>query len=151
MKAKGQGRVDRLVAAGGVVFHTKSGEMGVILCGRTTPEQWRLPKGTPDPDETLEETALREVQEETGFEVQLVRPVGDISYWFVRVDDRVRCYKTVHFYLMKVTGGSPELHDHEFDVVCWFPLEKAVEKLAYPEEARIVEKAATLVSGNYFD
>ena len=136
---------ERLVAAGGVVFQVQDGQIEVVLCGKTAPEQWRLPKGTPDPGETLGETALREVREETGFEVQAVDPLDHISYWFVRPGDGARCHKTVHFYLMRPIGGSSDLHDAEFDEVCWFPLDEALQRLAFREECRMVEEAARLV------
>ena len=74
---------------------------------------------TPELRETLEETAIREVTEETGLKVSLEAPIDFIRYWFVRPDDGVRCHKTVHFYLMSAVGGSLDDHDHEFDEVRW--------------------------------
>ena len=67
-------------------------------------ETWTLPKGTPNPGETTEQTALREVAEETGLEVRIVEPVGPIEYCFVQ--DRVRIHKTVHYFLMAALGGD---------------------------------------------
>lgn len=123
------------------------GEHGVevVLCGRASPRIWGLPKGTPNSGETLEETALREVGEETGLEVALERPVGQITYWFVRVADGLRCHKRVHFYLMHPKGGSLDRHDPEFDEARWFPGEEALRVLAYDNESKIVEKALALV------
>ena len=146
MKMQAREQVERLVSAGGVVLRVVDGEAEVVLCGLEAPEQWRLPKGTPDSGETLEETAVREVREETGLEVELRKPLYSINYSFVRPPDGVRCHKTVHFYLMESTGGSTDLHDLEFDVVRWFPLEEAVKKLAYPNEAHVVEEAARLLA-----
>ncbi len=140
-------RVEQLVSAGGVVVQERDGRLQVVLCGHVAPEQWRLPKGTPNPGETLEQTALREVREETGLEVKLLAPVDHISYWFVRPGDGVRCFKTVHFFLMEPIGGSPESHDAEFDVVRWFPIEEAVTRLAFGEEARMVQEAIKQVAG----
>ncbi len=70
---------------------------------------WSLPKGTPDGDETPEQTALREVAEETGLLVCILGTIGDIHYRFVR--DGRRIDKTVHYYLMESTGG--DLSDHD--------------------------------------
>ena len=142
--SKGRRRVEQLVAAGGVVLQAGSRGPEVALCGKVAPEQWRLPKGTPDPGESLEETALREVREETGLEVRLLERLDSISYWFVRPADGARCYKTVHFYLMEAIGGSPESHDAEFDVVRWFPVDEALKRLAFRDEARMVQQAAQM-------
>ena len=64
--------------------------------------------------ETLEETALREVQEETGLEPVIEERIRSIDYWFSSKDDDVRYHKTVHFYLMRAIGGDTSLHDPEF-------------------------------------
>ena len=133
--------VEYPVSAGGVVYKTSNGSIELVLCGRTRAQTWSLPKGTPEPGESMEQTALREVREETGLDVELQRPLGSIKYWFVRPGDRVRCRKTVHFYLMSPTGGSTDLHDPEFDDVRWFPAAEALRLLTYANESRIAEEA----------
>ncbi len=96
---KGRPRVESLVSAGGVVYREVDGNIQAVLCGRSDPVLWSLAKGTPDPGETLEETALREVREETGLEVELDSTIGAIDYWFADRQFDVRYHKTVHFYL----------------------------------------------------
>ena len=76
-----------------------------------------LPKGTPEPGESEVQTALREVREETGLEVESQGRIGSINYWFADSKQDVRFNKTVHFYLMLPTGGDLSLHDDEFDAV----------------------------------
>ena len=115
------------------------------MCGRKEPLRWSLPKGTPDKGESLEETALREVREETGLEVALEAQIANINYWFVTPDHRVQCNKTVHFYLMAHKGGSTDQHDPEFDEVRWFPANEALKGLAYANEAKILEEALTMI------
>jgi len=105
---------------------------------------WALPKGSPEVGETLDQTALREVQEETGLETAIQMPLGSIQYWFVRSQDGVRCHKTVHFYLMVPTGGDLSLHDPEFDLVRWFPQLEIFKAMTYASEAAIVKKALSL-------
>ena len=141
-----KGRVERLVSAGGVVTRNGGKNVEVVLCRRDEPPRWSLPKGTPDRGETIEETAVREVQEETGLEVQIERPLDSITYWFVRSSDGCRCHKTVNFYLMTAHGGSLDLHDHEFDEVRWMPADEALKAASYPNEARIMGKALAIVS-----
>ena len=141
------GKVQRAVSAGGVVYRLTGDQMEVVLCGRTTPKEiWGLPKGTPDPGESLEETALREVREETGLEVTIQEKIGSIQYWFVGSPDKVRYHKTVYHYLMVPTGGSLENHDPEFDKVRWFPVEEACRALCYKNDVEMVRRAQAMVA-----
>jgi 8-oxo-dGTP pyrophosphatase MutT (NUDIX family) len=137
-------RTEKVTSAGGVVLRQGDEGQEVLICGRSTDNLWALPKGTPEAAETLEETALREVREETGVEVERVGTVGDIRYWFSRPKEGVRFDKTVRHYLMRPVGGDPSLHDHEFDDVRWFPVEEALRLLSYRSEAGILRKALIL-------
>ena len=138
-------KVERHVSAGGVVYRVTDEKIEAVLCGRWEPPRWSLPKGTPDPGESLEETALREVREETGLEVELEAPIGNINYWFVIPADRIHCNKTVHFYLMAHKGGCTDLHDPEFDEVRWFSSEDALKSLTYVNEAKVLDKALAMI------
>jgi 8-oxo-dGTP pyrophosphatase MutT (NUDIX family) len=117
----------------------------VLLCGRSSDRLWALPKGTPEPDETIEQTALREVREETGVVVEPDGLIGEVKYWFSRPQDGVRYYKTVHHFLLRPVGGDPSQHDHEFDEVRWFSVQEALRLLTYRNEAKILRQALDLV------
>lgn len=132
-----------MTSAGGVVLRRCGSDapLEVLLCGRRRPRIWALPKGTPNPGETMEETARREVQEETGVRVEVERRIGHIEYSFHRPGDGALCDKVVHFYLMWPTGGNTCCHDAEFDRVEWVEAERARRRLTYANEARLVEKA----------
>ena len=130
----------RDVSAGGVAYRRTPEGLEVVLVGRLEPERWVLPKGTPDRGESMEQTAVREVAEETGIHVRLIRPLIDIDYWFVL--HGTRHFKTVHFYLMEAIGGDTSLHDHEYDVAAWFPLGEAMRRLAFANERTVLERAA---------
>ena len=145
MAEKQSSRVETLVSSGGVVFRRSEGRLETVLCGRSDPVRWSLAKGTPDPGETLEETALREVQEETGLEVELDSTLGSIDYWFADRDNDVRYHKTVHFYLMSPVGGHIDLHDPEFDVVQWFDVDDALNSMAYGNEAGVLRRALDVI------
>jgi len=137
----------RDVSAGGVVYRraeNNAGPVEVALVGRLRPKRWALPKGTPEVGETLEGTAVREVGEDTGLLVRIEQPLDQIQYWFVW--GGVRHFKTVHFYLMQMTGGDTANHDGEYDVVEWFPIGEALRRLSYPNEARVVDKAQQVLS-----
>ena len=109
---------------------------------------WTLPKGTPDPHETTEETALREVREETGLEVEIVRTFDSIEYWFVQ--GRTRIHKTVHYFLMVPTGGDLARHDHEFDEVRWIAFDEAPTLLTFETERALVARAAVVATDGTF-
>jgi 8-oxo-dGTP pyrophosphatase MutT (NUDIX family) len=117
--------------------------MDIVLCGRITPRQWCLPKGTPEPGESLEATALREVREETGLEVRIVSALGYIEYWFSQ--NRVRYHKRVNYYLMEPIGGDTNLHDPEFDEVHWFPLDQTRDVMTHKTESEVVTRARRVV------
>lgn len=133
--------IPQAVSAGGVVYRRQGGDVQVALCGRSRPRTWNLPKGTPDAGESIEQTALREVREETGLEVSLEAPLGSIEYRFTRPGHPVRLHKRVYFYLMRATGGSTEAHDPEFDDVQWFPVSEALRVLSFPNEVSVVQRA----------
>jgi len=133
----------RAESAGGVVFRRVDDTTEIVLVGRSEQGTWFLPKGTPQRGETREQTAVRETSEETGLEVRLLEPIGSISYWFVA--GRTRIHKTVYYYLMVATGGDISRHDPEYDRVAWFPIDQALARLTYPNDAEIVRRAKNLI------
>jgi 8-oxo-dGTP pyrophosphatase MutT (NUDIX family) len=143
----GKLRTEKATSAGGVVFRITDGTREVLLCGRSMDGLWALPKGTPESGETLEQTALREVREETGVQVEADGTVGEIKYWFSRPLEGVRYNKTVHHFLMRPIGGDTSLHDHEFDDVRWFPVQEALKIMTYANEVRILRMAIEMVDG----
>jgi 8-oxo-dGTP pyrophosphatase MutT (NUDIX family) len=115
----------------------------VALVGRSHAGIWALPKGTPVPGETIEQGAVREAQEETGLQVQLIAYIGSITYSFVR--DQVRYHKQVRHFLLEAVGGDTALHDHEYDLVQWFSLPEASRRLTYQNEVHILYQAEEML------
>ena len=133
--------VREAVSAGGVVARLDaSGAPEVVLCGRRSEKLWALPKGTPDGGEPIEQTALREVREETGLDVEALEKLGTIEYWFVLKGFRI--HKRVHHWLMRPVGGDVAEHDHEYDDVAWFGIDDALQRITYENERKIVREAA---------
>jgi 8-oxo-dGTP pyrophosphatase MutT (NUDIX family) len=134
-------------SAGGIVVRSIAG-VPHLVAGRRRRERdgssWTLPKGTPNPAETLEETALREVAEETGLEVRIVAPIDRIEYEFVQGGAKI--HKTVHFWLMEPIGGDLARHDREFAEVRWVSLADAPGLLTFQTERALVERAAGMVA-----
>jgi 8-oxo-dGTP diphosphatase len=99
-------------------------------------------------EEGLEETALREVSEETGLEGRVVTKIGDISYWYVgktKEGEAIRIFKRVYFYLIRYLGGDVSRHDHEVAEARWFPISEAMAQLSYPTEKETMRKAMALL------
>lgn len=140
----GRRRVRSAVAAGGVVYRHGADGLEVALAGRLSDGTWVFPKGTPDGEETLEQTALREVREETGLDVRAVSPLGQVEYWFAAGPERVR--KAVHFYLMEPIGGDTSLHDHEYDEVRWVPVQEARRMLSFETYRDVLDRALAAIA-----
>lgn len=135
-------------SAGGIVIRYESGVPQFVAGHRRRESSgtWTLPKGTPEAGETVEQTALREVGEETGLTVRILAPFDSIAYTFVQRGTRI--HKTVHYFLMAPTGGDLADHDHEFDEVRWIALAEAPEILTFETERALVARAAEhLVTG----
>jgi 8-oxo-dGTP pyrophosphatase MutT (NUDIX family) len=141
-------RTERAESFGGVVYRGTEQGPEVVIVGRKDPGIWGLPKGTPNPGESIEQTARREVHEETGVEVEIEAQIDVIEYWFVRAAIDTRFHKFVHFYLMRPTGGDVSRHDWEHDFVEWMPIEQAKALLTYHNEVRILEKAEQLIQSS---
>jgi 8-oxo-dGTP pyrophosphatase MutT (NUDIX family) len=131
-----RGRPLRETSYGGVVVR---GEEVLVITPIGKRRVTGLPKGGPNPGETPEQTAAREVREETGVTATVREPLGDVSYWYRRSGRRV--YKTVHFFLCDYVSGSTDDHDHEVEDARWIPLAEALTGLSYPGERALIERA----------
>lgn len=139
------------ISAGGVVIDVHHGvaRMAVIARhNRAGRIEWCLPKGHIENDETLEETAVREVAEETGIIGRILASLGTIDYWFSTSGTRV--HKVVHHYLLEATGGELSIEgdpDAEAIDVAWFPLLDAHLHLTFANEQRIAQVAWERLAG----
>jgi 8-oxo-dGTP pyrophosphatase MutT (NUDIX family) len=152
----------REFSAGGVVLRRMSGDWHIAAIepekdgpdsAAASPRRKRsprlvlaLPKGLVDQGEKPDETAIREVREETGVAASLITKLADIRYVYVRSwGDRERVFKIVSFYLLRYQSGriddvTPEMRV-EVRRALWLPLEDAPLKLAYSGERQVVRKA----------
>lgn len=146
-RAGGTRRSEWLTSAGGVVYRPSGDTYEILLCYRREPLLWCLPKGTPNEGENIRQTAVREVQEETGYQTRIVGKLGVIRYFFYGGPNHTRLNKQVYHYLMEPVSGDTSLHDHEFDDVVWVPIEEAMSRMTYANEVEIVRKAAQVLAG----
>jgi ADP-ribose pyrophosphatase YjhB (NUDIX family) len=139
-------RVDE-VSAGGLVIDA-TGTMGLLI-GRYDHKDasgkrvlWSLPKGHIEEGETPEQAAIREVAEETGIISSITKSLGVIDFWFMAGGKRI--HKTVHHFMFTEVGGTLLAQESEVDEVSWFPLSEIVERLAYPDEKKLIARSAEL-------
>ena len=134
-------------SAGGVVIRREPAGIDIALAARRTRKgdlAWGLPKGLVEKGEEPPQAAVREVQEETGLHAEILEPLGDISYWYVWEDERIK--KKVTFFLMEAVGGDMSDHDHEMEEVRWFPLDEAKRKASYSSERDVLRRAAAALA-----
>ena len=142
-------------SAGGLVIDgidgPKEGQVAALIgrVDRRGRMLWSLPKGHIELGETAEQTAIREVAEETGIEGTVLAALGSIDYWFVTEGRRV--HKTVHHYLMRFLDGELSDDDVEVSEVAWVPLKELPSRLAYADERRLAEVAGELIDKLHTD
>jgi 8-oxo-dGTP pyrophosphatase MutT (NUDIX family) len=141
----------REFSAGGVLVRRLDGQwmVAAIRPAGKPVGTWALPKGRIGPGESAEETALREVEEETGARGRPLRRLGETRYWFNWGNERV--FKIVTFFLVRYESGKlgdlDEAYRHEVAEVRWLLLIEAPQLMAYAGEREIVEQAAVALAG----
>ena len=128
-------RKRRIVSAGGVILRERSNGLQVLLIHRDRYDDWSLPKGKGEVDELLPETALREINEETGVEAVLDLRLPSIRYEIPKGP------KVSHYWRARVKRQRNRKPDREVSAVKWFPAEEALAKATYPTERDLIAQA----------
>ncbi len=128
------------VSAGGVVYRSGANGLEFLICKDAGYHRWVLPKGLIGKGETPEQSALREVREETGITARLLEPLGEPEK-YVYQSKGVLVFKSVYYFLMEYQSGDESLHDFEMESVQWFPFDEALSRLAYQGAKELLQRA----------
>lgn len=135
------------ISAGGVVYRRNENQVLQIQLIQDRYGKVSLPKGKMEPGETVEETALREIVEETGMVGSIIAPIDQIKYQY-KHESKGIVDKEVHYYLVEAVGGSLQPQVEEIRGVDWFSPEEAWRKQrasGYDNNDRILAGALKLL------
>lgn len=135
-----------------MIFKAKEDGIQVVLISHYNQKGkliWCLPKGSVEKGESLQQTAVREVREETGIFGRILEKIGQIQYWFYSKEEETKIFKTVHFYLLEYLTGNEKDHDSEVDEARWVALQEALGMLTHSSERAIMEKAVRYLTAAY--
>jgi 8-oxo-dGTP pyrophosphatase MutT (NUDIX family) len=132
--------IDSPTHAGGVVVRGRGDELRVLLVtAKRQPSQWVFPKGHIEPDETVEDAAIREVEEEAGVVASVVGPIGTLEFRNARGPVRTQ------FFLMSFISETTAREGRRRG---WFTIAEAKQALSYEDARMLVGKAARQVSSS---
>lgn len=132
--------IKRIFSAGGIVVRkstrstkgTKSTKgIEVLVTQHSKHKGWDFPKGHREIYESEEQTALREVEEETGVKAEIIERVGETKYFYYEEGEKV--LKTVTFYLMKYLGEGDATTAFEVSAKKWLSPEKVEAQLTFKD------------------
>lgn len=129
-------------SAGGIVFKKENGKTFILVSQHSGHHGWVFPKGLIGDhikNEKKEDTAVREVEEETGIKAKILKPVEPTTYWYNWEGEKVR--KTVYYFIMEATGGDISKHDSEMENVEWLPTSEIEKRLTYDSDKNSWKKA----------
>ncbi len=147
----------REFSAGGIVYKrvkTHNSQLTThnllwLVCQHSQHKGWVFPKGLIGDNikgEKSEETAVREVEEETGVKARIIKKLKNpATYWYVWQKDKR--FKTVYYFLMEYVSGDIKNHDHEMSAVEWLPTDKVEERLSYKSDKKAFEEALKIIDG----
>jgi len=129
-------------SAGGIVYKKENNKIFILVSQHSGHHGWVFPKGLIGDHvtgEKKEETALREVEEETGAKGKIIKMLTPVTYWFIFKGEKIR--KTVYYFLMEYVSGDIDKHDHEMENVEWLTKEKVEERLTYKSDKKVWQEA----------
>ena len=128
-------------SCGGIIFYKTKQNTKILLVKNNNGRYWSFPKGHIEDGETEQETAIREIREETGLDVTLVNNFREISEYcpFGKIRKRVV------FFLARAFTDNVKIQEEEIDSYIWVDLQQARKLCSYDNDLRIIEKAETTI------
>lgn len=133
-------------SAGGIVFKKENNTIFVLVSQHSQHHGWVFPKGfigDTIKGESKEQTAVREVEEETGVKAHILKSLPPITYWYQMEGQKRK--KTVYYYIMEYVSGDITNHDWEMENVEWLPVDKVEERLTYESDKKVWKEAKKII------
>ena len=133
-------------SAGGIVVKKENGRTLILVSQHSQHHGWVFPKGLIGDhvkSEQKEDTAVREVEEETGAKGKIIKSLTPVEYWYVFENEKIK--KTVYYFLMEYIDGDITKHDFEMENVEWLPEDKVENRLTYLSDKKVWQEAKKLI------
>jgi ADP-ribose pyrophosphatase YjhB (NUDIX family) len=134
------------ISAGGIVFKKEKNELLWLIVQHSAHKGWVFPKGLvgdKNSNESMEEAALREVEEEGGVKTKIVYHQPVKTFYQYRWQDQL-IKKTVYYFLMEYVSGDPKNHDWEVSEAKFVTEDEVKKTLTYPSDKQAFEKMLTI-------
>ncbi len=129
-------------SAGGVVYKKQGEQTLILVCQHSQHHGWVFPKGLIGDHiegEKKEDTAIREVEEETGVKGKIIKILTPVDYWYFFEGEKI--HKTVYYFLMEYISGDIAKHDNEMENVQWLEEIEVEKRLTYPADKKVWQEA----------
>jgi len=144
------GRAVREYTAGGVVYRHVDGRAQILMI-QDRLNRWTIPKGHVEPGERIEQTAIREVGEETGLTDLRLGEKLDKLHFFYRKEGKL-IFMTTYVFLIEALGDSGALIPEDSEGIVdakWFDHEEALKLIEYKDTERLFRIALAKVQKVY--
>ncbi|MCL5433139.1 MAG: NUDIX domain-containing protein [Patescibacteria group bacterium] len=134
-------------SAGGVLYKREKDKILILVAQHSQHHGWVFPKGLIGDTikgEKKEETAVREVEEETGILGKIEKELNPVTYWYQFKGEKIK--KTVYYFLMRYVSGDTTKHDDEMENVEWLDFNEAGKRLTYKSDKRVWEEAKSMLN-----
>ncbi len=133
-------------SAGGIVYKKENGKVLILVAQHSGHHGWVFPKGRIGDyikNESKEETAIREVEEETGVKGKIIKTLSPSNFIYEWEGEKIK--KTVYYFIMAYLDGDITRHDWEMENVEWLKIEDVGTRLTYLSEKKVWEEAKKLI------
>jgi len=138
------------ISAGGVVVKKEKNKLAIVVINRHDMKDWTLPKGHQEKGESLQQTAIREVLEETGVKAVPAHYIGTFNYSVKGLKNGApnQINKTVHWFLMNYIDSKLIEPNREVEKIKWVPIDKSFSFMSYNNDRDIIKKAIKIIKLN---